>query len=361
MGGELAVSSEYGKGSNFHFMLTLRRQSAKIKPWIEVHEYLRQLKVLIASSNGKESMVLYETARMMDWDVRAVDSLLKARGRLEVASSEKSFDFLLLVEGDGGEWKLDSLRKWLHELRSEIRLQVVLIARRNTDVLVQMLDANEIDALLTKPYTPLNLFDNVASLIGHRVGQQAGNSASPRANVTRYPDTRILVAEDNELNQILITELLKKYEITVTLANNGMECIDRLKENPAGYDMVLMDMQMPEMDGLEATRILREGLGLKDIPVIALTANAMPQDQQRCLDAGMNDFLAKPIVLSELDAKLACWLSGNRLKVEETSLQLSCANEKTHIPVDVKEGKALVGDDEQLYQLIVSFFLKNEH
>jgi two-component system sensor histidine kinase/response regulator len=110
------------------------------------------------------------------------------------------------------------------------------------------------------------------------------------------------------------------------------------------------------MDGLEATRILREGLGLKDIPVIALTANAMPQDQQRCLDAGMNDFLAKPIILSELDAKLAHWLPSKQLKVEEISLTLSRANEKVRDPVDVKAGMASIGGDEQLYRLIVSFF-----
>ena len=359
MGGELAVNSEYGKGSNFHFTLTLRRQSAKIKPWIEVPEYLRQLKVLIANSNGKESMVLYETARMMDWDVRVVDSLSKARGRLEGVSGEKSFDFLLLVEGDD-EWKLDSLRKWLYELRPEMRPHVILLARRNTDVLAQMLDANEIDAALTKPYTPSSLFDSVASQLGPRVAQPAGNSAPTRTNVTRYPDARILVAEDNGLNQKLITELLKKYGITVTLANDGMECIERLKENSTGYDLVLMDMQMPEMDGLEATRILREGLGLKDIPVIALTANAMPQDQQRCLDAGMNDFMTKPIVLSELDAKLARWLPSKQLKVEEISSTLPKVNEKVCDSVDVKAGMASIGGDEQLYRLIASFFAEKD-
>ena len=109
----------------------------------------------------------------------------------------------------------------------------------------------------------------------------------------------------------LIT-LLKKYGVKVTMANNGQECLRLLAKNPEGYDLVLMDMQMPEMDGLEATRRLRGELKLENLPVIALTANALAADQQHCLEAGMNDFLAKPINVGELEAKLVKWLSARR-------------------------------------------------
>lgn len=305
MGGELTVASEYGKGSNFHFTLALRRQSAQDKPWVEIAGRLRNLNVLIADGNTKAGMINYETAKSLGWDALAVDTLSRAQGRLGAATHSTPFDLLLLSEGDGG-WSMDSLQTWLRALPSGLRPRIVLIARQITENLMQMLDGGEIDAIQTKPFTPSSLFDSVAPLFAAE--QPAPVPVQANGAAARFDGARVLVAEDNDLNQMLITELLKNCGVTVTLAENGKECLEFLKENPSRYDLVLMDMQMPEMDGIEAARRLRSGLGLTRLPVLALTANAMPADQQRCLDAGMNDFLVKPIDVAKLHEKLARWL-----------------------------------------------------
>ena len=121
----------------------------------------------------------------------------------------------------------------------------------------------------------------------------------------------MLVADDNELNRQVISELLRKLGITPTLAHHGRECVEQLQHAPGDFDLVLMDMQMPEMDGLEATALIRDQLQLSRLPIIALTANAMAADRQRCLDIGMNDFLSKPINVKELSSKLEQWLSAH--------------------------------------------------
>lgn len=118
---------------------------------------------------------------------------------------------------------------------------------------------------------------------------------------------RVLLVEDNRVNAMLATRLLEKAGAVVTLADNGLLAIDRLKASPHGYDLVLMDMHMPEMDGLEATRIIRAESRFDDLPIVAMTANAMPEDRQRCLDVGMQDYLAKPINMKEFYDVVAKW------------------------------------------------------
>ena len=185
--------------------------------------------------------------------------------------------------------------------------------------MMQALDTKEIDAALCKPFTPSGLGDTIMPLFAHRPAGSYQDAVRDNAGVTRYPGVQILVAEDNQLNQVLIARFLEQIGVTVTLASNGQECIDLLTNQPAMYDLVLMDMQMPEMDGLEATRRIRDVLKLKDVPVIALTANVMAEDQKLCLDAGMNDFLAKPVNIPELGAKLETWLPAEKCVAATTA------------------------------------------
>ncbi len=311
MGSELFVTSEYGRGSNFHFTLPLQRQCGKNRPWVRSSERLRQLKVLIGSGNAKAAMAIYETGCMLGWDALTVGDLTEVQRRLDEADRDKPFDLLLLSEGDG-IWKMDALRDWIRGLPVERQTRIVLLARQRTEATMQGLNAKEIDALLCKPFTPSSLNDTVAPLFVSEYTDSRPGVLLEQADIPRYKGAQILVVEDNMLNQVVIVRFLEQLDVTVTLANNGQECINLLMKEPELYDLVLMDMQMPEMDGLEASRRLRRELNLKDVPVIALTANAMTEDQQHCLDAGMNDFLTKPINIHGLGNILAKWLSAEK-------------------------------------------------
>ena len=133
----------------------------------------------------------------------------------------------------------------------------------------------------------------------------AGPGYSRAAAAERLRGLRVLVAEDNDLNQLLIRELLRKLGLEATLADNGRQALDKLEEAP--FDLVFMDVQMPEMDGLTATRLIREREKFRRLPIVAMTARAMTGDREESLAAGMNDYLAKPLNAKEVAACLLRW------------------------------------------------------
>lgn len=136
-----------------------------------------------------------------------------------------------------------------------------------------------------------------------------GSLDEARASLRTLQGARVLVVEDNELNRLLAGELLRGVGLNVDFAHNGQLAVDRLSQADADYGMVFMDMQMPVMDGLEATRLIRLMPGRAQLPIVAMTANAMLEDSQRCLAAGMNDYISKPFSPNTLWGLLLRWLT----------------------------------------------------
>jgi CheY-like chemotaxis protein len=166
-----------------------------------------------------------------------------------------------------------------------------------------------VSALLTKPVTPSTLLDACSKALGlavhhpTRLVQREEDLARHRAGLS---GARILLVEDNPINQELALDVLRRAGLVVSVANDGQEALDMLEAEP--FDGVLMDCQMPVLDGFAATRALRRQPRLRDLPVIAMTANAMVGDREAVLAAGMNDHIAKPIKVEEMFATLARWV-----------------------------------------------------
>ena len=163
--------------------------------------------------------------------------------------------------------------------------------------------------MLSKPVSPSQLFDTaIRALGGHALSAEAHRGHGPRSapNLTTIQGARVLLVDDNDLNQQVGAELLAGAGLVVDVADNGQIALDMLARAP--YDIVLMDMQMPVMDGLTATRQLRQNPAWAQLPVLAMTANAMSRDRDLCLAAGMNGHLAKPIDPDELFASLLQWI-----------------------------------------------------
>jgi PAS domain S-box-containing protein len=302
MGGQLAVESEYGRGSTFCFTVTLRRQSAENKPWLLVPENLQRLKVLIVDANAAARTVQLATVQSLGWEALAVDNLAAAENHL----NHGPFDLVLLGSGRDEAESLHWAERLEKKPPSASKPKIVLLARPADNLPEHAVGKNSIIGILAKPFTPSKLFNTITPFF--IVGQQPLRTLHQALPKQRFDGARVLVAEDNAMNQLVIKKQLESRGIQVTLCENGRTCLELLRETPAGYDLVLMDMQMPEMDGLEATWKLRNELKLERLPVVALTANAMEADQQRCLDAGMNGFLAKPMSIAELEKQLAQWL-----------------------------------------------------
>jgi len=186
---------------------------------------------------------------------------------------------------------------------------LVMITAYGREEVLQAAESAGFDDVIIKPVNPSILFDSVVRILGGKFedvraqDQGAGNYEEKLASIK---GASILVAEDNELNQEVAMGLLTEVGFNVTIANNGAETLDFLNKNT--YDVVLMDMQMPVMDGVTATQEIRKNPDWKDLPIIAMTANAMTQDRERCLAAGMNDHVAKPIDPEELYRALLQWI-----------------------------------------------------
>ena len=223
-----------------------------------------------------------------------------------------------------------------------------------------------IDGYLLKPFTPSTLFDTLVELFGV-VNPENEPSPIPGAAATSHDATgvRVLLVEDNEVNQQVATELLESAGASVTIANHGGEALRILTEGeqPPPFDVVFMDLQMPEMDGFTATRLLRAQPQWQRLPIIAMTAHALVEERQRCLEAGMNDHVSKPIDPDALFATLMRWAEPRQARaVGVKEKPAKRANDET-LPeiegIDMAGGLRRVAGNKGLYRdLLVQFAAK---
>jgi CheY-like chemotaxis protein len=229
-------------------------------------------------------------------------------------------------------------------------------------------EGTTIEGFLQKPISASILLDTLMSLFSTAgiektpTTVQKGEHATPLAS-----GVRVLLVEDNEVNQQVATELLESEGANVTIARHGAEAVKLLTQGvpPPPFDVVLMDLQMPEMDGYTATRILRAKPHLQQLPIIAMTAHAMAEEVQRCLDAGMNDHVGKPIDPGTFFATIARWACAHRREVLEVPVTPPSAEGKIVPPqiggVDVAAGLQRIAGNKRLYRdLLAQFAARHE-
>jgi len=292
MGGDLEVDSAPGRGTTFRFRTTFGSDpSAPSGP--QEPAGAAPLRVLVADDNASSRAALATALAGRGWHVDTAASgsetlaLLRADVPYDLAFIDSALD-----DVDGA-----SVIAYARADHGIAMPRCALLAadpeRERMDALAADL---RIDAVLAKPFTPGTLADVLAELQG---GAPAAVPARAAPLGARLAGMRVLVVEDNLLNQEVANYVLVHAGASVDFAANGRIAVSMLAEGAARYDAVLMDLQMPVMDGFEATRAIRAA-GLADLPVIAMTANALDADRRRALDAGMNDYLAKPIDVDEL-------------------------------------------------------------
>ena len=294
MNGDIVAESQYGKGSQFDCTVKLHRLNLHEEPWVTLPDHLRSLKVMIIDDHAVTRAVLSESAQSLGWHAVAISSNAEAIKQLTDPVSIP-FDLLLFTTHLGNTGYRETIHAIEAALPDSRRPKIVLITSNIEDSLFSKeIETQGMISILIKPFTPLGLFDTVAALFSE-TADKGDQKQGDRVARKQFTGVHILVIEDNEVNQILISELLSNLGITVNLARNGVECLDLLRTSePHQFDLIFMDIQMPEMDGLEATRHIRHDLHLIDMPIIALTANTKEHDQHEFMKAGMNGFLPKP-------------------------------------------------------------------
>ena len=355
MEGRVWVDSEQGKGSTFHFLARFgvatpenKENETKIYP-----PMLQGLRVLIVDDNATNRRILVEILNLWMMKPFAVASVKEAMQELQKMADAGNPYEMILTDACMPEFDGFSLASQIKVHRELCRSMIMMLTSGDRPGDVRRCKELGISAYLVKPIKQSELLDAILVAIGGDsvlTGHHPTSAAVHRKTANRKS---ILLAEDSLINQKLAIGLLEKWGHRVTVANTGLEAVT-LSENQE-FDLVLMDVQMPELDGLDATRAIRqrEAQSGKHLPIVAMTAHAMKGDRERCLEVGMDDYLMKPIRAEELFQALErIGNDSGKPAIHET------AAVKSGDRVNWDSAKLAVNHDEELLRQVLDAFLE---
>lgn len=358
MGGYIGVESVFGQGSTFFFAVHFQVDHVHDLRELVRKEELLGSKVLVVDDN--------ETSREI------LRSYLESSGFKVVVAASGSEALRLLHNNDGDEyklmlidWKMPEMTgtatvKKLQQIKAPSHIpSIILVSAYDLDEIRDEADNLGISSLLTKPVSKSELIDSILTVLTRNeyklpVREQSGLERSMVAGLT---GKKVLLVEDNSINQQVASEILQSAGIAVVIANNGRQALEIIGSEK--FDAVLMDLQMPEMDGFEATRVLRSLPAYANLPIIAMTAHAMSGDRERCLEAGMDDHTPKPVDPDNLIRTLYKWINGQELpksSVNEVSPPGLVPDLLALQGLNVSKGlQRVVGNSELFKKIILEF------
>ena len=370
MGGTLGVESVPGEGSVFIFSLPFGLPEEARRRILMLPEALQKKKVLVIDDNKTSREMLCTALESFSFQVTAVSAGMAGLLELEKAHHQGlPFELLLLDWHMAG---LDGLQTFrcVKAMATLVNLPILFMAPHAKQAEIRFaLGGGQPDAFLDKPVQISTLFDTVMTLFGKGSllplgdhGQQATSSLQPSEMVR---GARVLLVEDNEINQQVGKELLEMAGVIVEIAHDGQEAVRRVQET--AFELVLMDVQMPIMDGLQATRLIRTMPGRAQVPIVAMTANVMVQDLARCWDAGMDGHIAKPVDPNKLFRVLNQWIKPRKKEAAQQNPLVSKKDQKIgespSLPamtgINTELGLSCVGGKAFFYQSLLDKFLEN--
>jgi len=303
MGGDVGVESQPGQGSTFWFSARLGKGMPRRQ--LVPRPDLRGRRMLVVDDNENARTVLVDMLSSMSFAADAVASGAAAIEAIrKAAGAGHPYDIAFLDWQMPGMDGIETAKK-LKALGLTEPPHLIMVTAYGREEVLKSADDTGFETVLIKPVNPSMLFDAAMRALGAELESVPDHRAlDPHAAPVSLTGLKVLLVEDNELNQQVAGELLADMGAVVTLAENGQIALDKVQAQP--FDIVLMDMQMPVMDGLTATREIRQR-GFSALPILAMTANAMQADRDKCIAAGMNDHLAKPIDPDELERALVRW------------------------------------------------------
>ena len=394
MDGEIWADSEPGQGSTFSFTATFGIGREEVKKRFAPSPDLRGMKVLVVDDNPTSREILRDMMESFSFEVTLAATGQKGITEIEKADRDKPFEMVIM------DWKMPGMdgieasrRIKEHPGLSHIP-HVVMVTAYGREEVMRKVEKVGLDGFLLKPVSPSVLFDTVMQAYGQEVPEtsQISQRQGKADALERIRGAKVLLAEDNEINQQVAKEILEGADLVVSLADDGQQAVNMVKKNP--YDAVLMDIQMPVMDGYQATKAIRKWEGgmrnkigkdtdskseirdpkskIEGLPIIAMTAHAMAGDEEKSLEAGMNDHVTKPIDPDQLFATLQKWIQPGEKRASTRKAEVSDA--KAAVPeratgeaelpnslpgFDLAEGlKRLQGNQKLYRKLLLDFGAK---
>jgi PAS domain S-box-containing protein len=369
MGGEIWAESNYGAGSTFLFTTWFGIGSTEAERRHLIPD-LTGIRALVVDDNALAREILTNALKEFLLRVDSVPSGEAALRELAAADSRDPYQVVLMDWHMPGMDGLEASRHILRGGRLKHVPKIVMITAFGREEIRVQAEGMGIEGYLLKPVSPSMLYDTLMDVFG--VTEQKSARSRPTKKEedilsTNASGIRILLVEDNEVNQQVATELLESAGANVRIANHGGEAVRILTEGEGTppFDVVLMDLQMPGMDGFTATRLLRAQPRLQSLPIIAMTADAFVEERHRCLEAGMNDHVSKPIDPDALFATLMRWVKSRRVQAAGTEARLTKVADDVILPeidgVDLAGGLKRVAGNKRLYRDLLAQFATKQN
>ena len=373
MGGEIDVHSEPGAGSTFHFTVVFDIGSGAVEKAFDTVSDIKGIRALAVDDNPTAREVLATYLRAFSFEVDEAENGEEAIRLIQRA--DKPYDLVVLdwlMPGMTGLELAQRIRTSVKpnvktKVKPAIEPRIIMVSGFSSGDMSNRPGGEYIDKFLSKPVSSSVLFDTVMTVLGVETGRssrlQKASGQRDMEELLPIRGARILVVEDNEINQQVAQELLEQAGFLVDIANHGQEALDMLEAG--AYDCVLMDVQMPVMDGFTATGRIREQPRFENLPVLAMTANATVEDREKALNAGMNDHIAKPINPGALFSALLQWIEHRErdlsglLELDE----FDGAGLDTVLPdlpgINTGLGISRVGGNSNFYRKLLLTFVEN--
>jgi PAS domain S-box-containing protein len=366
MGGEVWLESTFGKGSTFFFTSVMDVQKVQKRDKYVPSPDLRGLNVLVVDDNDTAREILKEALETFSFKSTLAKSGKEAID-LVLKNKEHPFDLLLI------DWKmpemdgLETSKIILQENGINIPTIIMTTTFGKDDITEKALEIG-IKGFLTKPISYSLLFDTIMEVLGKEVRTKRSRiekGMKHREAIGKIKGAKILLTEDNEINQQVATELLEQAGFVIEIAVNGKDSLDKVLASgiPSKYDIILMDLQMPVMDGYTAAQEIRKHPEFNNLPIVAMTADAMVGVKEKCISVGMADFVTKPIEPDEIFGALVKWIKPGNRKPVDVPFQKEAEVDNSLLVfkhIDVEDGLDRIGGNKKLYMsLLEKFHEKN--
>ena len=364
MGGEIWVESEPGVGSEFIFTAVFSLGEVQKKKTIQPDPDLKGIKVLVVDDNDTSREILEEMLSSMSFEVTLAAGGQEGLAELEKADPDHPFDLVLMGWKMPGMDGLTASEKIKNHTGLTKKPKIIMVTAYGREEIMNRADQIGLDGFLIKPVNPSILLDATMAAFGKEAPSAGRHRWGPGAEpegVAHIRGAQVLLVEDNEINQQVAQEILAGAGLNVTTVGDGKQAVDAVQAG--NYHAVLMDIQMPVMDGYIASGEIRKDKRFDDLPIIAMTANAMAGDREKALEAGMNDHVAKPIDVEQLFSCLGRWIQPGVRGFEPTAETAKTVETAPDAPqnqlpqaiegINLKEGLMRVGGNEKLYRSIL--------